>query len=299
MAHTGFAFEAPNSVYILQDFNINCSQSSTTQCLKIANATQSAVQGSLIQRIRINSAGQYGLYCLNCVGLDIIRSRFFDASGVANVYIDNSQTQDSGGVNFEDNSVIQTGMGSDSYTNQGIYLVNSGGTILSRNKLAGFLNDIFVSLTATSGGSTGYQIQHNQTDNCATSCITVASSTPTASIVHMSIDANVMHNFGIAGGNGIEISPGVGGVRYIMDLAITANTIDTLNGGHGIVLAGATVAGVTGNVIMDQGGTPWGAGIVIDGSVLTCEVTGNTIASAYATKVSNGSSSCTATNNGP
>jgi hypothetical protein len=283
---------------VLQDFNINCSQSSTTQCLKIANATQSAAQGSLIQRIRINSAGAYGFYCLNCTETTIINNRFFDVAGVASVYIDNTQTADVGGNLFQGNMIVQTGMGSDNYKNQGLYLINSGGIRVLDNSIDGFLNDIMTSLTITSGASTGYQIQNNQLDDCATSCLTVSTSTSTASYAHVSIANNVMHNFGIPGGNGIQIGPGVG-ANFILDLGITGNTIDTLNGGHGIVLAGATVANVTGNTIMDQGGAPWGAAIIIDGSVAGCIVAVNTIAPAYATKVSNGSSSCIAANNGP
>lgn len=293
LGNFGFAFNAEASYYIIQDFQLTCQSSSTTPCLKIYNASQSTAAGSIIQRVRISQSGVYGMYFQSLSETKILNNVIISTStvGTAALFVDNTATADVGGNLISNNLIIVTA----GATTYGIQLLNVGGSITSFNQMSGYGYDIRSDNNLTFGAATGMQIQNNQLDNFIVSGIWFHSTGSGGIIAHVSVSNNVLHASGPGNTAGIVFEEAPGSVKWILDLAVTGNTISTLNGNAGILLAGTTAASVTGNVI-DDNGTPAGAAVQTTASMGACVLVGNVVVQ-YATHLSNAGSCTVAGNN--
>lgn len=273
----GFSFNATASYYFLQNFQIVCQSASTNPCVKIFSATQSTSDGSIIEGVLISSCGNYGWYFQNMAQAKFINNTIVNTgtSATAGLYMDNSQTPDTGG-NLIRGNYITTAGGS---TSVGIYMVNNGGVVVDNNHVGnagGYATDVFWIGQSPSTGSSGITITGNMLDNCLQSCIQLNSATQT--LFHLVIASNLIH-VGVASGTGILLNSASSAAQWLFNVAISGNTIDTpASGVTGINVFSTGGLTVTGNSVISTGGTSSSGAVTLqssNGGVTRCTATGN------------------------
>lgn len=295
LGNFGFNFGATASYYVMQDISINCAITSNSPCAQIVNASQSTVDGSVIQRVRFNHCGVQCLHLQNMVETNILDNVFITeaASGSAALSVDNTQTADVGSNIIQGNTSVNI-QGATIY---GIYMLNVGGTQTRDNNVGGYSYDIYSDNSLSSGSATGILIQGNQLDNYLRGGIYFNSAGAGGGVFHVSVSSNTLHalqGVGGIGSLGIAFAEAPGSVQWIVNATITGNTIDTFSGTGGILVAGTANFSVTGNAIFDEG-SPTGAGIKTNASSSACVLVGNAV-SVYGTHVTN-SAGCTVAGN--
>lgn len=297
LGNFGFTFNVNAGVYNLQNFKLVCQIASTQPCLKIFHATQSTAFGSIIRNIVITQCGAYGFFFQNLVQATV-RDNWIQTtgtSGVAAIWMDNSQVADVG-PNLINGNTLVTVSGATTY---GLYLQNAGGTQVKNNNIGSYVYDIFFQLTLASGASTGVLIQGNQLDNYTIAGVWVNTSLTTGFLVHLSINDNTLHALqgaAAVGSYGIFLTTGASVAPYISQVTIAGNVIDTFSGNDGIVVQATSGYAITGNAISDEGAPAASGGIQTSANSNTCTVVGNMVRN-YANHIVNNAACTVAGNN--
>lgn len=290
----GFNFGATAAYYNLQHFSIVCQASSTSSCLDINNATQSSSSGSLVQDITILQCGNAGIHLLNVAGINVLYNTVLTAGtgAEAGIWMDNTAQADVGPNVILGNDVVNVS----GTTSFGIHLVNTGGTQVKDNNVAGYAQDINFVLNLGSGAATGLLIQGNQLDNFTVAGIELTTAATTGAIVHVSVANNTLHatTAGGSGSAGIVFATGSAPAAWATEISVIGNVIDTFQGIGGIIMQASTSFSVTGNTITDQGSTA-NAGITTASNSATCVVVGNLV-NQYTVHLTN-SAACTVAGN--
>lgn len=277
LGNFGFSLNATASYYFFQNFQVVCQSTSTSACIKIFSATQSTSDNSLFQNVMINGCGTYGWYFQNMAQAKFINNTIVNTGtgATAGLYMDNSQTPDTGGNLIRGNYITTSG-GS---TSVGIYMVNNGGVVVDNNHVGnagGYATDVFWLGASPATGSSGLTITGNMLDNCTSSCIQLNSATQT--LFHLVIANNLIHmNANTV--TGIFLNWATTSLTaWLFNVSISGNTIDTPVGLTGINIYGTTGLSVIGNSIISTGGTSTNGAITLqsaNGGVTHCTAVGN------------------------